>query len=192
MTPGLLLTATAVVLAIGSLSTGLGEGRGHRDVGCAHRQRLCRRKSRLLAERFRRRVRFRRRSSISGPSRLLSIAPLFDPDRGGRRRHFFPETVRAFARFLSLILSLNSPPERRVRVKRHPNCSSGAANIVRCSFYDADLLLLSGESWNNSSNQAQPGQNPPVSEATKLPELTINVAVAEFDCDGLRKEFSAC
>ena len=57
---------------------------------------------------------------------------------------------------------LNSPPERPVRVKRHPNCSSGAQNIVRCNFYDADLLLLSGESWNDSSNHTQPGQNPPV------------------------------
>ena len=165
---------------------GLGRCRGHRDDACAHRQRICR--LRPLGERFQTPGRFRQRSSTSGPSRLLSIT--YPSTRSSWRRvaHFFRGGCPHVPGFLIGYQSLTPPPERRLRRKANRYCSSGAANIVRCSFYDADLLLLSGGALSNDSNKAQTGHNPNSTgiQSNQSPVFTVSMSPWEsliaMDC----------
>ncbi len=160
MTPGLFLKAAAVVLAAGSLSPASAKvedmgmlaapiANGYVDANPAS-----------WPSEF---------DTDLIPAAIVDFQPVeafldgvsFDP-LVATAGLFFPQRRSPHHQILVAFQSLNLPSERRIRLKGNRNCSSGAANIIRCSFYDADLLLLSGEPSNINGNQSQPGQNPPV------------------------------
>jgi hypothetical protein len=163
LTPGLFLTTTALVLSIGPLATASAEVE---DIGTLPAP---------IADGY---VEANPASWPSDfdagpiPSAIVDFRPVDalldsawpDPDEAEpgaifSRTFLYPRILHGGN--LVAYSNLDSPSEHRMRAKKKPNCSSDLVNIARCNFYDADLLLLSGESRNNDSNQTQPGQNPP-------------------------------
>ncbi len=163
MTPGLFLTTTALVLSIGPLATASAEVE---DIGTLPA---------AIADGY---VEANPSSWPSGfdagpiPSAIVDFRPVealidsasLDPEEAGpgaifSRTFLYPRILHRGN--LVAYLNLDLPSEHRTRAKKKPNCPSGLANIARCTFYDADLLVLSGKSGNNDSNQSQSGQDLP-------------------------------